>query len=284
MEKGIVLITGTSSGFGLLTSVALAKEGYQVVAAMRDPGKSDRLLRAAQEAGVPEGRIEVVRLDVTEFASIPGVVEDVLARHGRIDVLINNAGFAKGGVIEDVPMEVWREQFETNVFGLIAVTKAVIPSMRERRSGKVVNISSISGRMAFPLMGPYCTSKFAVEGFSETLRMEMLPFGVDVILVEPASYKTDIWDKGLDGMEPDPASPYAGLMEGAYRAARQSGDNGGDPQEVVELIQTLLRAPAPSLRHPIGKGLKNLLLLRNLIPAKTLEKLMMKRLLGGRRI
>ncbi|MGB8956485.1 MAG: SDR family oxidoreductase [Tumebacillaceae bacterium] len=283
MERGIVLITGTSSGFGLLTSVALAKEGYHVVAAMRDLGKSGRLLQAAQEAGVPEGRIEVVRLDVTEMESIPGVMAGILDKHGRIDVLINNAGYAKGGFVEDVPLEAWREQFETNVFGLIAMTKAVIPSMRERRAGKIVNISSISGRLGFPAMGPYSASKFAVEGFSEALRLEMLPFGVDVVLVEPAAYKTDIWDKGLEGMEVDLASPYVDLMRGMNKMARQSAERGGDPQEVVALIQSLLQTPAPRLRHPIGQGVKQMLFLRHFLPSNSVERIMIKRLQGGKR-
>lgn len=283
MERGIALITGTSSGFGLLTSVALAKEGYHVVAAMRDLGKSDRLLRAAKEAGVPEGRIEVVRLDVTEMESIPGVIANILDKHGRIDVLINNAGFARGGFVEQVPMDEWRSVIETNVFGLIAVTKAVIPSMRERRAGKIVNISSVSGLVGLPAMGPYCTSKFAVEGFSESLRLEMLPFGVEVVLVEPASYKTDIWEKGLNGMEADPNTPYGEMMVTAYKWAKRMGEKGGDPNEVVELIQSVVRAPAPALRHPIGKGIKSMLFLKRMLPSKSMENLLLKRFKVGKR-
>ncbi len=175
MDKPVVLITGASSGFGLLSSIALANAGYHVVATMRDITKGTALQKYIQT-----GTMEVIELDVTKHEELNVTIEQLINRLGKVDVLINNAGYAEGGFVEDVTMEQYRDQFETNFFGLIAVTKAVLPYMRERKQGKIINISSVSGRFGFPSLSPYVSSKYAVEGFSESLRLEMLPYGVFV--------------------------------------------------------------------------------------------------------
>lgn len=180
--KPTALVTGASSGFGLLTSIALAQKGYHVIATMRDLGKGEVLLAHADQVGVTNA-IETMALDVTIHDSIEQVVSDIMDKYGRIDVLINNASFAVGGYVEDVPMEAWRSQLETNVFGVIATTRAVLPHMRAQQSGCIVNVSSVSGLSAFPGYAPYSTSKFAIEGFSESLRLEMMPLGVRVVLL-----------------------------------------------------------------------------------------------------
>ncbi|GAA3324660.1 hypothetical protein GCM10020331_053430 [Ectobacillus funiculus] len=146
-------------------------------------------------------RIHIIQLDVTDSSAAAAVITDIIRCYGQIDLLVNNAGYAAGGFTEELAAEQWRQQFEVNFFGLVTVTKAVLPSMRERRSGKIINISSISGRIGFPSMGPYVSSKFAVEGFSESLRLEMLRYGVYVVLIEPGSYRTDIWSKGLESVK-----------------------------------------------------------------------------------
>ncbi|MFC4767345.1 oxidoreductase [Effusibacillus consociatus] len=267
----IAFLTGTSSGFGLLTSVALAKEGYQVIASMRNLEKRSGLEEAAHQAGVAD-RIEIVELDVTDFSAIDRVMEDMLARYGRIDLLINNAGYAQGGFIEEVSMEDWRCQFETNFFGVVAVTKAVLPSMRERGSGTIVNISSISGQIGMPVIGPYAASKFALEGFSESLRLEVLPFGVRVILVEPGSYKTEIWSKGFESVSMDPDSPYSDYKKRMLKKVNRIVERAGDPNEVVKTILHAVRSPYPELRYPVGKAVKTQIRLKQLIPWKWIEK------------
>jgi NAD(P)-dependent dehydrogenase (short-subunit alcohol dehydrogenase family) len=160
----------------------------------------------------------------------------------------------------------------------VAVTKAVLPSMRERRSGKIVNISSISRRIGFPSMGPYVASKFAVEGFSESLRLEMLPYGVHVVLIEPGSYKTDIWSKGLGAVTINPNSPYAKEMKAIFKYVNQVADTAPDPDEVIQQIVQAAKSPSPKLRYPVGKGVKLGIVLKNVMPWKWWERMVIKRL------
>jgi NAD(P)-dependent dehydrogenase (short-subunit alcohol dehydrogenase family) len=272
----VAFVTGASSGFGLLTSVALAGEGYRVLASMRDLDNRERLESAAKKAGVTD-RIEIVQLDVTDFSAAETVIQDVIDRYGRIDLLVNNAGYAAGGFTEELAIEEWQRQFETNFFGLVAVTKAVLPVMRELRNGKIVNISSISGRIGFPSMGPYVASKFAVEGFSESLRLEMLPYGVHVVLIEPGSYKTDIWSKGLGAATINPNSPYVIEMKAILKYVNQVADTAPAPDEVIQQIVQVAKSPYPKLRYPVGKGVKLGMVLKNVLPWKWWERMMTKR-------
>lgn len=276
-KQPVAFVTGASSGFGLLTSVALAGEGYRVLASMRDLDKRGRLEAAAKEAGVTD-RIEIIQLDVTDFSAAETVIQNVIEDYGQIDLLVNNAGYAAGGFTEELAVEEWQRQFETNFFGLVAVTKAVLPSMRARRSGKVVNISSISGRIGFPSMGPYVASKFAVEGFSESLRLEMLPYGVHVVLIEPGSYKTEIWSKGLDAVSVNPDSPYVKEMEKILKYVNHVADTAPAPDEVIQQIVHVAKSPYPKLRYPVGKGVKLGMVLKNILPWKWWERMVMKRL------
>ncbi len=271
----MALVTGASSGFGLLVSVALARGGYRVVASMRNMENKETLETAAREAGVWE-QIEVVPLDVTNFAAAESVVHDVINHYGQIDVLVNNAGFAVGGFVEELSLEEWERQFATNFFGLVAVTKAVLPVMRKQRSGKIINISSISGRIGFPSMGPYVASKFAVEGFSESLRLEMLPYGVYVVLIEPGSYKTNIWSKGLQGVSIRSNSPYAKEMKTILQYVKRVAKTAPPPDEVIEHIVKVAQSPTPSLRYPVGRGVKLMLRLKNWLPWKRWERIVMK--------
>ncbi|HET7579866.1 MAG TPA: SDR family oxidoreductase [Bacillales bacterium] len=269
-DRKVALITGASSGFGLLTSVALAEAGYTVAGSMRDLSKKDRLMKVAAEKGV-EDRIKCVQLDVTKEDEIQSAVAEVMNRFGVIDVLVNNAGYASGGFVEEVTMEEWRQQMETNFFGLIAVAKAVIPYMRERGKGTIVNMSSISGRMALPGLGPYSASKFAVEGFSESLRLEMQPYGVNVVLVEPGSFKTDIWSKGIDAIPVDEHSPYKNKMDKMLKMVRGVAKNADDPEKVARLVVKIAEAGRPSFRYPIGKGVRSSIKLREFLPRKWIE-------------
>ncbi|NQX43707.1 SDR family oxidoreductase [Paenibacillus tritici] len=276
-HEPVALITGTSSGFGLLTALTLARRGYRVIATMRDLGRQTELLQQAEQAGVLE-RIHLMTLDVTDEASIASALQAILGRFGRVDVLVNNAGFAVGGFVEEVGMAEWRRQMETNFFGLIAVTKAVLPLMREQRSGLIINVSSVSGLTGFPGYGPYAASKFAVEGFSESLRQEMLSFGVRVVLVEPGSFRTPIWGKGIAGIHSREGSPYQTRLEEVLRYSRRASETAPDPQEVAELIGRITAKRAPRLRYPVGRGSRVLILGKALLPWKLLEGIISKSL------
>ena len=189
------MLTGASSGFGLLTSVELAKAGFRVIASMRDLGKRERLMQAAASAEV-SGRIDVRALDVSHVDAMPEFVQSVIRDYGRIDVLVNNAGFAVGGFAEDIQLEELRLQFETNFFGAVAMTKAVLPIMRQQRSGHIIQISSIGGLQGAVSVSSYSASKHALEGWSESLRLELNSLGIKVVLVEPGAFDTGVWTSG----------------------------------------------------------------------------------------
>jgi len=195
MTDKIALITGSSSGFGLLTSVELAKAGFRVVASMRDLGRRERLDQAAAAAGVA-AQLDIRALEVTDFDALPGFVDAVVRDHGRLDVLVNNAGFAVAGFAEDIKLEELRRQFETNFFGAVAMTKAALPTMRRQRSGHIIQISSIAGLHGSVTVSSYSASKHALEGWSESLRLEINSLGIKVVLVEPGAFQTDIWTRG----------------------------------------------------------------------------------------
>jgi NAD(P)-dependent dehydrogenase (short-subunit alcohol dehydrogenase family) len=195
MPDKIALITGSCSGFGLLTSVELAQAGFRVVATMRDLGRRERLDQAAGAASVAE-RVDVRALDVTRFDGLAGFVEDVVRGYGRLDVLLNNAGFAVAGFAEDIQLEELRLQFETNFFGAVVMIKAVLPTMRQQRSGHIIQVSSIVGLHGSVTVSSYSASKHALEGWSESKGMELNGLGIKVVLVEPGAFQTDIWTRG----------------------------------------------------------------------------------------
>lgn len=271
-DKRVALITGSSSGFGLLIALVLARQGWQVIATMRDLSRREQLEQQAIQEGI-QAQIAYVRLDVNEDTSIAQAIADTIRQYGRLDVLINNAGYAAGGFVEHVPMEAWRSQMETNVFGVIAVTRAVLPIMRQQRSGMIINMSSISGIAAFPGYAPYATSKFAVEGFSESLRQEMARYGVHVVLVEPGAYRTAIWNKGLSAIHTTEDSPYKDHLEAVLAYSRHSSQHAPDPQQVAQLIGRLVNKRRPRLRYAVGQGTGILVWAKRTLPWGLLERI-----------
>lgn len=271
-QSKLALVTGASSGFGLLTSLALARNGYYVIATMRDLTKQSKLMEAAVQQGV-RNNLLCMQLDITDMDKSEQIVTFIKVNYGRMDVLVNNAGYAVGGFVEDIPLINWQEQMDTNFFGLVAMTRAVLPIMREQGSGTIINVSSVSGRMGFPGYAPYAASKFAVEGFSEALRLEMMPFGVNVVLVEPGSYRTDIWQKGFETIHAPANSAYRAKLEAVLRYSKQSAAGAPNPQEVAELIVRIAGLKKPKLRYPIGKGASLLILGKNLLPWRALERI-----------
>jgi NAD(P)-dependent dehydrogenase (short-subunit alcohol dehydrogenase family) len=276
-EQKVAVITGSSSGIGLLTAVEFAANGYRVVATMRDTGRSAKLEEAAQQAGVRE-KIEVCRLDVTEFDSLPGAVEEIARAYGRIDVLVNNAGFSMAGFVEDLSLEEIRRQFETNFFGVVAMSKTVLPIMRQQRSGHIIQIGSVGGRVAYPLLSAYAASKFVLEGFSEALRIETYSLGIRVVVVEPGSYDTDIWTRnvvvakgGLDENSPNKerSRRFSKTIKG--RSGRR-----GDPREVARLILKIANSPNPKMRYLIGSSVQMQVWLKRLVPWSRYERIIAK--------
>ncbi|MBO0995101.1 SDR family oxidoreductase [Bacillus sp. SD088] len=275
MNKKTVLITGASSGFGLITTIALAKRNFHILATMRDLKNKDNIIKLCKQKGVNDSSIEFFPLDITDSQSIQKL-SSFLSDLPSIDVLINNAGFALGGFAEEISLREYREQFETNFFGTIAVTQAVLPYMRKQGNGKIINMSSISGKIAFPGLSPYVASKHALEGWSESLRLEVKSFGIDVALIEPGSFQTNIWTKGKRVAQSSllSTSPYASMMT-ALEAELESGSSSyGDPRNVALLIVNLCtKQKLNKFRYPIGKGVKGLLLMKQLISWRLWEKL-----------
>jgi len=271
------LITGASSGFGLLTSVTLAKRGWQVLATMRDLNRKERLESAARDAGVLE-RIEFHALDITNGEQIAKIAALVAGRAEPLHALVNNAGFAVPGFAEDVTDAELREQFDTNFFGTTAVTRALLPQMRRQGFGHVVVVTSISGRMGYPGVSSYAASKFALEGWTETLRYELLARGIHVVLVEPGSFDTDIWTRNAKqtaGLQ-NPASANADRVAQWRSRLAQGAKNRANPQIVADKIAEILESPKPKLRYVVGKNAKMGLIMRRILPAGMFERMVAK--------
>ena len=271
------LITGASSGFGLLTTVTLAKRGWCVVATMRDLNRREKLESAARDAGVPD-RIEIHSLDVTKADQIAAIADLVANRGEPLHALVNNAGFAVSGFAEEVTDAELRQQFDTNFFGAAAVTRAFLPQMRRRGFGHVVMISSISGRLGYPGVSSYTASKFALEGWTETLRYEMATLGIQVVLVEPGSFETDIWTRNakVTARMRDPESPNAARAARWRGQLKKSSKNRADPQIVAEVIAVILETPNPRLRYAVGNDARMALLMQRILPTGAFERMIVK--------
>jgi NAD(P)-dependent dehydrogenase (short-subunit alcohol dehydrogenase family) len=269
----VVVITGASSGFGLLTTVEMARAGFRVVATMRDVARRELLDKAVAEAGVGE-RVDVRQLDVTDFAAIGPLVESVLGDYGRIDVLVNNAGFVMAGFAEDISLPELRRQMDTNFFAPVALTQAVLPHMRDRKSGHVIMVSSISGRISGPARSSYSASKFALEGWSEALRLETHSLGIRVVLVEPGGFDTDIWTRNAQLSTATTGGASAYREQG--RKLRDWAQNlpKGDPRVVSRLITRIAQKANPRLRYLVGRDARLGSLLLPIVPWKWYERFM----------
>jgi NAD(P)-dependent dehydrogenase (short-subunit alcohol dehydrogenase family) len=278
MENEIAVVTGASSGFGLLTSLELAKKGFHVIATMRNEEKAVELKDLAASQGCLD-RIQIHKLDVTSEDSVE-IFKNLIEQLGRVEVLVNNAGYAGAGFVEEIPIGEYRRQFDTNVFGPIMITQVCLPFMRKARKGKIINVSSISGLIGFPGISPYVASKHALEGWTECLRLEMKPFGVYVSLIEPGSFKTNIWSTGkqITDKSLSEESPYFSYMNRIDDYIKKGESQFGDPQEVAHKIVEIAQHPTPELRFPIGKGVKVSLFIKRSLAWKMWERLFLKRL------
>jgi len=261
----VFLITGCSSGIGRATAAAAAAAGHRVFATAR----------RTESLGDMGPRIEALPLDVTDEASIESAVSQAIARAGRIDVLVNNAGYGQMGTVEDIPIARWRAEFDVNVFGLIAVTQAVLPHMRARRTGRVVNIGSIAGRIAYPFGGAYCASKYAVEAISDALRLEVERFGIRVVLIEPGPVHTRFGERVETEVEPlahDAGSAYHAWYEKAYARFRRESRVGALPPDAV--ARAVLRAATsrqPRARYLVTWPAKLFAFAKRIVPDAILD-------------
>lgn len=262
-RKGkVILLTGASSGIGYETAQKLAAQGHVVYAAAR---------RVEKMQGLAADGIHIMRLDVTDDASMVEGVGRVLAEQGRIDVLVNNAGYGYFGPVETVSMENAREQLEVNLFGLARLTQLVLPHMREQHSGRIVNVSSVAGKVVLVNGGWYNVSKFAVEALSDALRIEMKPFGVDVVLIEPSGIRTPWGQIAADHLsESTSGTPYekagakeAAIMHYAYQSPLLSG-----PSCVVRSISRAVNARRPRVRYRPGRGADMMVFFHAILPAR----------------
>ncbi|MFE9451907.1 SDR family NAD(P)-dependent oxidoreductase [Streptomyces sp. NPDC006739] len=243
-----VLITGTSSGIGLAAAIGAARAGWATIATMRDTSKAEALLKAATEADVAD-RIQVKRLDVTDSAGIAACLDEVVAEHGRLDALVNNAGAAQVGTIEQGSVEDVRAAMEVNFFGVVAVTRAALPHLRASK-GRVITVSSVGGVVGQPFNEAYCAAKFAVEGFMQSLAPVAATVGVDVTVVEPGAVASEfVANLGLDVPALlAAAGPYGPALEAYITRTRQSFGNAQTPAEAAAPIIDALTAPRPPFR------------------------------------
>ncbi len=245
----VVLVTGCSTGFGLLTALAFARRGDRVFATMRDVAKAGELRAAADAESLT---VEVVPLDVTNDASVRDGVAAVLDAAGTIDVLVNNAGIGGRAAVETYPDELVRAIFETNVFGVLRMLRAVLPAMREQGSGAIVNVSSLAGLVGVPFNSMYSASKHALEAITEALALEVQPFGIRVSLIEPGYYRTNIGENVTAMTELSPDSAYYEQERAALEAVPAAVERGGDPKDVADAIVEAATADKVRLRVPMG--------------------------------
>ena len=272
-EPLVILITGCSSGIGKAAALAAAARGHRVYATARD-------LESLRElAG--GGRIRTLPLDVTDTGSIGRAVASVLGEAGRLDALVNNAGYGQYGAVEDVTAEEWRREFDVNLFGAVELTRAVLPAMRQARRGTIVNVSSVAGKIAIPFAAPYCASKHALEAVSDALRVEVAPFGIRVVIIEPGPIATRFGERARASVARmlESSGPYSPFYRNAERAMDTDFQAGKLPPEAVaRVIVRAIESERPRTRYRITRMASVLILLRRLLPDRFFDRRMKKAL------
>ncbi len=272
MDKKVVIITGTSSGIGLETAILLAERGFRVYATMRDLSRRDKLDSEVARRNV---HLNLLQLDVTERRSICSAVETVIAESGGIYALVNNAGLYLRGYFEDIAEEEARQVFETNVFGTMEVTRAVLPHMRRARKGRILTVTSVAGRSGALTASVYCSSKFALEGFCESLTQEVTPWGIHVSIIEPAILKSDRW--ATDHCSARKALSAKSAYYTWYGEAKKLMDmvarsSPTSSLDVAKAIYRALNARRPRLRYMVGSRAKLMFALRRYVPGSLIER------------
>ncbi len=286
----VAVVTGSSSGIGFETSLLLARNGFYTYATMRNPNKSkkERIVNVTNRERLP---LQVIPLDVVDNKSVKEAIGRITTEQGRIDVLVNNAGYLLLGPLEELSIEEFKEQFETNFFGAIRVTQAVLPTMRRHKEGVIINISSIAGRIGFPLSSAYVSSKFALEGLSESMAYEVEQFGIKVILVEPGVIKTNFPNNIKKGKRVDnsssssssssnynnshsnSSSPYSELIRNRIAGFKPRFESGSSPVEVAKTILKCVTSETLHLRYLVGDDAFKLMDIRKNSSDKDFRKL-----------
>jgi len=248
MEK-VAVVTGTSSGIGFETALALAREGYYTYATMRDTTKSDKIKELGQKENL---NIDVLELDVDDENSVKTAIQKILDQKQRIDVLVNNAGWGLWGCVEDVSVDEFKAQFDTNFFSIIRLIQEVGPTMRKQGSGTIVNVSSVVGRIGFPASPAYISSKFALEGLSESLRFELAPFGVNVVIIEPGVIKTNFMKNMRMAEKSESNTVYRDITVKVVSGVKMMAEMGTHPKEVADTIVKAVKDEKPLPRYIVG--------------------------------
>jgi len=282
MTKKVAIVTGSSSGIGFETSLMLAENGFNVYATMRDLSKSEKIRKIADNKKLP---IEVGQLDVTSEQSVENAISAIVELEGQIDVLVNNAGYGLMGPAEELTIDELREQFETNLFGVLRTTKKVLPVMRKNQQGTIINMSSIVGKVGIPTMSGYVSSKFALEGLMESMRYELEPFGIRVVLVEPGVIKTNFLNSSVFAKKAlEETSPYRTLIQKVGEGFSARFENGALPIEVAKAILQAATSTKPDIRYSVGNDATSLLDARRKMSDADFETFFKLNFLGEKKI
>lgn len=253
-NQRVAIVTGSSSGIGLDTSITLAQNGFLTYATMRNLDKSSIIETAAEKEKIP---IRVVELDVTDYRSVNDAIQRIVSEIGKIDVLVNNAGYGLVGAFEDLSMEEIKSQYETNVFGLMRVTQQVLPITRKQESGIIVNVSSGAGIFGYPGGSAYVSTKFAVEGLTESISYELESFGIKVVLIEPGFIRTNFANAMILAKKAqDPNSPYSAMMQTIQSNSSEMAKNASPVDSVSSAILKAVASRRPNLRYLVGKDVE----------------------------
>jgi NAD(P)-dependent dehydrogenase (short-subunit alcohol dehydrogenase family) len=255
-QPSVAVVTGSSSGIGLAASLALAKNGYLTYATMRNLAKQDSIQSIAEKERLP---VRTVQLDVTDENSVKNTIQSIISESGRIDLLVNNAGYGLTGAFEDIEIGEIKALYETNVFGVIRVTQAVLPIMRKQGSGRIINISSGAGRIGFPGSSAYVSSKFALEGLSESMAFEVEQFGIKTVLVEPGFVRTNFAENiAIAKKAQEPRSPYSQMMQMMSSNRDRMFENASDADLIAAVVVEAATAKEPNLRYLAGKDVQQM--------------------------
>ena len=254
VNQKVAIVTGSSSGIGLDASISLARNGFLTYATLRNLDKSPIVKAAAEKEKLP---IKIVQMDVTDDRSVSKAIQTIMSETSRIDVLVNNAGYGLIGAFEDLSIDEIKNLYETNIFGLIRATQAVLPVMRRQKSGIIVNMSSGAGLFGYPGGSAYVSTKFAVEGLSESISYELGQFGIKVVLIEPGFIKTNFVNAmAIAKKAKDPSSPYSQMMQRIQANSSEMAKNGSSVDVVSKAILEAVTSKSPNLRYLAGKDME----------------------------
>jgi short-subunit dehydrogenase len=279
-QQKVAIITGSSSGVGHATALLLARNRFHTYATMRNIKKSVDIMEIANRERLP---LQVIQLDVNDNTSIRNSIEKVISEKQRIDLLVNNAGYGLVGAFEDLSVEEIKSQFETNFFGVIRLTQQVLPIMRKQKSGTIVNVSSGAGLIGFPGMSAYVSSKFALEGLSESMSYELEPFGIKIVIIEPGVIRTNFKKNAVmskKSLDDSFISPYSSIIQKMDASITSIIEHATPPEEVAKAILHVVTSNNPELRFPIGNDIIMMLETKKSMSDEDFRKMMMQSIIG----